>query len=156
MRLIKNLNSFLNLYVIIVNLSMDGSSNTTSDLKKELSEYGFQEDHINIAMQMSTQKEEVLDLYFTKFYNKINYFHSIHINFLRILKMIEDPTFYEETKATVRMKENKCAPEKIKTDNLFSEYNYKMVIAVRDYLKMGRGKIGAQVGHGGKFNKSIK
>ena len=27
---------------------------------------------------------------------------------------------------------------------------YKMVIAVRDDLKMGKGKIAAQVGHGGK------
>ena len=32
---------------------------------------------------------------------------------------------------------------------------YKMVIVVRDDLKMSRGKIAAQVGHGGIFNFSL-
>ena len=31
-------------------------------LKKELEEYGFQQDHIEIAIQISDNKEEVLNL----------------------------------------------------------------------------------------------
>ena len=49
--------------------------------------------------------------------------------------MMEDNTFYQENKL------NFCSTEE----------NYKMVIMVREDLKMGNGKIAAQVGHGGNI-----
>ncbi len=58
--------------------------------------------------------------------------------------MIEDPIFYNETKTS-------CNKKIEKVDNFESDTfsRYKMVIAVRDDLKMSTGKIAAQVGHGG-------
>jgi hypothetical protein len=49
--------------------------------------------------------------------------------------MMEDNTFYQENKSSF------CKTEE----------NYKMVIIVREDLKMGKGKIAAQVGHGGNI-----
>jgi hypothetical protein len=66
--------------------------------------------------------------------------------------MIEDPSFYQETKFSIN-KVNNCnllQNEDVNSDNIFNDSNYKMVIMVRDDLKMGKGKIAAQVGHGGK------
>jgi hypothetical protein len=63
--------------------------------------------------------------------------------------MIEDPSFFRETKATCQMSQmNQGCLEDIYS-------NYKMVIMVRDDLKMGRGKIAAQAGHGGKIKYLI-
>jgi hypothetical protein len=62
--------------------------------------------------------------------------------------MIEDPIFFKETKATSQMSQkNLCV------DDMSS--NYKMVVIVRNDLKMGTGKIAAQVGHGGKKKNGI-
>jgi hypothetical protein len=33
-----------------------------TELRKELEEYGFQEDHIEIAIKISSNKEEILNL----------------------------------------------------------------------------------------------
>ena len=51
--------------------------------------------------------------------------------------MIEDKTFFEENKLNLCKTEEKGGS------------NYKMVIMVREDLKMGKGKIAAQVGHAG-------
>jgi PTH2 family peptidyl-tRNA hydrolase len=68
--------------------------------------------------------------------------------------MIEDPTFY------IQMKEGiNCGNNQSKTDILTGDTvdKFKMVILVRDDIKMGRGKIGAQVGHAvlGAYKKAI-
>ena len=62
--------------------------------------------------------------------------------------MIEDPSFFRETKATCQINQGSSCLEE-------NYSNYKMVIIVRDDLKMGRGKIAAQVGHGGKIKNFI-
>ncbi len=52
--------------------------------------------------------------------------------------MIEEPHFYSQMKDNIELKT-------IKNEN------YKMVIVVRNDLNMGKGKIAAQVGHGGEI-----
>lgn len=75
--------------------------------------------------------------------NNFLIFKPIH----RILRMIEEPLFYMQMKENTRMKLNSnVISNKISNDQ---NENYKMVIVVRKDLKMGEGKIAAQVGHGG-------
>ncbi len=54
--------------------------------------------------------------------------------------MIEEPNFFTQMKLNIEFKESNK-----------NEENYKMVIVVREDLDMGKGKIAAQVGHGGNF-----
>jgi hypothetical protein len=62
--------------------------------------------------------------------------------------MIEEPSFYEQ------MKDNLGVDNSSKKGIIdsFKQENYKMVIVVREDLKMGKGKIAAQVGHGGIYD----
>jgi hypothetical protein len=55
--------------------------------------------------------------------------------------MIEDPSFYLQMKDNLDNKQY----EETKSEP------YKMVIVVREDIKMGKGKIAAQVGHGGNI-----
>jgi PTH2 family peptidyl-tRNA hydrolase len=66
--------------------------------------------------------------------------------------MIEEPNFYLQMKDNLSMDNNKSSEKLIDS---FKEEQYKMVIAVRDDLKMGRGKIAAQVGHGGNIKNNL-
>ncbi len=56
--------------------------------------------------------------------------------------MIEEHEFYLQARENVENKLVKTRPK-----------GYKMVIVVRKDLKMGEGKIAAQVGHGGSIFK---
>jgi hypothetical protein len=62
--------------------------------------------------------------------------------------MIEDPLFYAQMKENIFMKSNTNVSG-VKARKNEQHENYKMVIVVRKDLKMGEGKIAAQVGHGG-------
>ena len=61
--------------------------------------------------------------------------------------MIEEPLFYAQMKENIKCRNNYCIGNE---NNESSRINYKMVVVVRKDLKMGEGKIAAQVGHGGK------
>jgi len=61
--------------------------------------------------------------------------------------MVEEPLFFTQMKENLQMKMN----TKIEESSNFNDKNYKMVVVVRKDLKMGEGKIAAQVGHGGMY-----
>ena len=82
----------------------------------------------------------------TALYNKIN---SLKINNELIDKIVK------------KLDSTTINPKKIEKNNneLFFFDNYKMVILVRKDLKMGVGKVAAQVGHAGKYklvNNSVE
>jgi hypothetical protein len=60
--------------------------------------------------------------------------------------MVEEPSFYTQMKENLQIKNN----NKVAESSYANDKNYKMVIVVRKDLKMGEGKIAAQVGHGGR------
>jgi hypothetical protein len=59
--------------------------------------------------------------------------------------MVEEPLFFTQMKENLQMKMNTILDE----SSISNDKIYKMVVVVRKDLKMGEGKIAAQVGHGG-------
>ena len=104
------------------NNSKDNNSNNISNqLKNEILDFGFDSEKIDLAMKISSNKEEIINL---------------------IVQMMEQPEFYTQLKSQTSQNQN------TQLQNIFQQpQQYKMVIVVRTDLNMSLGKVSAQVGH---------
>ena len=117
-------------------MQSEKDSNSLANLKKEIMEFGFDEDKVDLALQMSNDKEEICNL---------------------IVKMMEDPDFFIQIKTNLQMQQTNSqnnGNNKINNDiinmfqNLSNQFQqYKMVIVVRKDLNLSIGKTSAQVAH---------
>jgi len=101
-------------------------------LKKEILDFGFDSEKIDLAMKISSDKEEIINL---------------------IVQMIEQPEFYLQLKSQQNPIQNQNQLQNQNLNNIFqnifhnNQSQYKMVIIVRTDLKMSIGKTSAQVAH---------
>ena len=63
----------------------DNSQQNKEILKKEIMEFGFDEEKIDLAMKLSSDKEEICNL---------------------IVRMIEEPDFYNQMKSNTQLNQN--------------------------------------------------
>ena len=75
------------------------NENNSNDLKKEMLEFGFEEEKIDLALKMSKDKEEICNL---------------------IVRMMEEPDFYNQIKLNYQIKENQT---KNNENNLAIEFS---------------------------------
>ena len=120
------------------NNSNNNNNDHNSQLKKEILDFGFDSEKIDLAMKISSDKEEIINL---------------------IVQMIEQPEFYLQLKSQNNpINQNQNQQTQIQLQNQFALNNifqnvfsnqsqYKMVIIVRTDLKMSIGKTSAQVAH---------
>ena len=94
-------------------------------LKKEIMEFGFDEEKIDLAMKLSSDKEEICNI---------------------IVRMIEEPEFFNQMKTNTQLNQNQ---NNNNNNSLFTNFSnilqnlshpqeYKMVIVVRNDLKMSK------------------
>ena len=62
-------------------------NNFQNDLKKEILEFGFEEEKVDLALKLSNDKEEICNL---------------------IVKMMEEPDFYIQMKTNTQINENQA------------------------------------------------
>ena len=63
-------------------MNSQNENNQSNDLKKEILEFGFEEEKVDLAMKMSNDKEEICNL---------------------IVKMMEEPEFYNQIKTNFQI-----------------------------------------------------
>ena len=103
------------------NSNDNNSNNISNQLKNEILDFGFDSEKIDLAMKISSNKEEIINL---------------------IVQMMEQPEFYAQLKSQTSQNQN------TQLQNIFQQpQQYKMVIVVRTDLNMSLGKVSAQVGH---------
>ena len=110
------------------------NNNSKEEIKKELLEFGFESDKLDLALKMSTDKEEVVNL---------------------VVRMMEEPEFFTLIQNNFQINQ---ATNNTNNNNYFQLHNYKMIIMVRKDIQMSVGKIAAQVGHAvlGAYKQSLK
>jgi PTH2 family peptidyl-tRNA hydrolase len=102
------------------NSNDNNSNNISNQLKNEILDFGFDSEKIDLAMKISSNKEEIINL---------------------IVQMMEQPEFYTQLKS-------QTFQQNTQLQNIFQQpQQYKMVIVVRTDLNMSLGKVSAQVGH---------
>lgn len=128
---------------------MEALSQNFSQLLNELLELGFNKKYIEKSLQLTNDKEKAVEL-ILKFQEEEEEY-NMKIALINSKKET-DPSQLNPSQSNNNNVQNIPINENYKEsedDWYFPKNDYKMVILVRSDLKMGVGKIAAQVGHGG-------
>lgn len=122
---------------------MEALSQNYDQILKDLLELGFNQKYITKALQLTNDKEKAVEL-ILKFQEEEEDFN---------MKIAVLSSQKEADKNPNEIPKNEVAKNENSKENdddwYFPKNDYKMVILVRCDLKMGVGKIAAQVGHAG-------